>query len=144
MQVVLSEYSVIKGYRCGLSNQTSDVEFCDFSSIKDSLSFLLSVIGRDSNHCSLVVEIVFLKNKLEFVNVSCKDLLSIESFLLALVLDLESNTIIFSGAFGRAVPLLLSEEGVILSQTKESSWKSDRVFPVGLNFDVSGLTDLPL
>ena len=62
---------------------------------------------------------------------------------MTLVLDLESNAVIFGGALGRTVSFFLPEEGVILSKTEESRRKGDCVFPVGFDLDVSGLTDLP-
>ena len=107
-----------------------------------SFPLLLGEVGGNGYHCAFAVEVVFVHYQLHLVEVGCEDLFGVEGLGLALVFDIEGYFVAFGSAFAGAELFLGSEEGVVSSESEEAGGVGDGVFPVGLDFDMSCLSDL--
>ena len=101
-------------------------------------------VGRHSQHCSFVLEVVLLQNELQLVEVSCVDLLGVEVLHLSLRPNLERNSVLFRDAFGRTELGLGPEEGEGRGKAEEAHGVGDCVFEVGFHFNVAGFTNVAL
>jgi hypothetical protein len=144
IEVRLSEHTVVESNSGWFVDEPGDAELGDLGSIEDSLPLLLGEVGRDGEHCSLVLEIVLLEDQSKLVEVGSEDLLGEEGLSGTLVFDFEGNAIILIHTFGRAEFFLGSEHWVVGSESEESVRVGDGVFEVGFHFDISSFTNIPL
>jgi hypothetical protein len=104
----------------------------------------LSEIRWDGKYSLFVLEVVFLEDEFEFVEIGCENLFWIDYFALSLIFNFKGNTIILREAFRWAEFLFSPEHGVFRPQAEETSWEGDGVLEVGFHLDVASLSNVSL
>jgi len=142
-KILLSEHAVVKSYSSRIIDQSSDVQFSNFSCIEVSLSLGL---GQVSGYCQngfFIFETGVRDDLLKLIEVCCGELLWDKGFFLTLIVDFEhqfSGTDIVSGG----TELCLGSKHRILSgESEESSRSRYSVSEIGFHFDVSCLSNVP-
>lgn len=63
IKIGLSKHTIIQSYSCRLINQPSNSQLSNFSSIQNSFSLKLSEKGRNSDDCTLIIEVILLNDE---------------------------------------------------------------------------------